>query len=170
MGGEGAKEFHCWCTHGGKMLLWKYHPSWVITAGWSKTPSLSKLVIKFPLTSVRAGIWLFNLQENMMGIFKAANNTLYQPFSCFLAPLLYLALTLVYRKDSCHYSCVLFTFLWLCFPSFLFLYAIFTLYCSAGLLNSEVFQKNMPVRLKYVFLQPNCTGHSIYCVKSLITV
>lgn len=121
-----GQAFHCWCSHGGKMLLWKYHPSSGITEGWSKTPILSNLVTKFPLMSVRTGIWLFNLQENLMDIYKTDNNTSYQLFSRFPAPLLYLPLKLVYRKDFHHFLMSL-IHLHMAMPSFfVFLYALCT--------------------------------------------
>lgn len=130
----GQKSFIAGALMVGKMLLWKYHPFCVITGGWSKTPILSNLVTKFPLMSVRTRIWLFNLQENLMNIFKTVNNTLYQFFSCFPAPLLYLALKFLYRKDLYHFPHVSYSPLYgyalpLCFFCMQFLLCTVQLVC-----------------------------------------
>lgn len=109
------------------MLMWNHHLSSVITKRWSEKLILGNLVTKFPLISMRKGIWLFNLQENLMGILRTANTLLHQLLKFFLAFLLYLQHELVYRKDLHHFPylhiamlslCVVFFFSCTCFVLF----------------------------------------------------
>lgn len=147
------------------MLMWNHHLSSVITKRWSEKLILGNLVTKFPLISMRKGIWLFNLQENLMGILRTANTLLHQLLKFFLAFLLYLQHELVYRKDLHHFPYLHIAMLSLCVGFFFFLYML----CIVQLIcwTAKHF-KNVYIVLKHVFSSPNCIGHSMYGANSWI--